>query len=209
EHIYLQKYLGRIRDVCVAPNGDIYLCTSNHDWHPRYQPWMYEGDSLPHSQDDRIIRLSRATAPMLAQIEKRAIQNPLKEDMVAAEMPSEDWARPVGQVSADQGASLYARHCAGCHRPDGKGAEGMIPPLVATEWVTGSKDRLIYAVLNGLSEPIEVNGVNYDQEMPGFATLSDEEVAAILSYIRQSFGNQAGIVTSAEILEERRILSQQ
>jgi len=83
----------------------------------------------------------------------------------------------------------------------------MIPPLFNTHWVTGDKDRLIYTVLNGLSAPIEVNGIAYNQEMPGFAAqLNDEETAALLNYIRKSFGNDANSIIAAEVAEERKNL---
>lgn len=201
EHIFFQKYFGRMRDLCVAPDGDIYLATSNQDWHPRLQPFMY--DSLPQG-GDRIIRLQKASQAMLAQLQNMDQTVALAEAPEAAEMPVETWDfEPTDQELA-AGQALYMQHCASCHRPDGEGVEELIPPLAQTEWVTGDKGRLIQVLLHGLSEPIEVNGVTYEQEMPAFATLSDEELADILTYIRQSFGNDAGAVIPGEVYEERK-----
>ncbi|MDN5211731.1 PQQ-dependent sugar dehydrogenase [Fulvivirgaceae bacterium BMA12] len=202
EHIFFQKYFGRMRDLCVAPNGDVYLATSNRDWHPRLQPWMY--DSLP-AIGDRIIRLQRANKTMLAQLEKMTDAVALKEDPEALVMDSEVWDyEPTGDVLTD-GKGLYTRHCVSCHRADGTGAPGLIPPLGKTEWVTGNRSRLIQILLKGLSKPIEVNGVTYEQEMPPFASLSDQEIASILTYIRNSFGNEADAVIAGHVFEERRL----
>jgi hypothetical protein len=61
-------------------------------------------------------------------------------------------------------------------RPDGAGMPGQFPPLAGTEWVTGSKDRLIALVLRGLSEPIVVDGITYEQEMPGNASFVSRKI---------------------------------
>lgn len=201
EHIFFQKVLGRIRDLCVAPNGDVYLSTSNRDWHPRLQPFMY--DSLPEG-GDRIIRLQKANAAMLAQLETLSQPLALREDPEPMELASETWDFQPTDDKLAAGQNLYMQHCASCHRPDGVGVPGMIPPLAQTEWVTGDKSRLIQVLLKGLSEPIEVKGEKYEQEMPSYATLSDEELASILTFIRQSFGNDAGSVIAGEIYEERK-----
>ena len=190
-----------MRDLCVAPNGDIYLATSNKDWHPRLQPWMY--DSLPEG-GDRIIRLQPANEIMMAQLQKMTKPVALTEDPEALPLYAEVYDyQPTGDMLAD-GKILYAKHCASCHRLDGAGAPGLIPPLGQTDWVTGNKARLIQVLLKGLSEPIEVNGITYEQEMPSYASLTDDELAGILSYIRNSFGNEADAIIPGQVFEERR-----
>ena len=94
-------------------------------------------------------------------------------------------------------------HCAPCHRPDGTGAPGLIPPLTNTAWGK-NKNRLIQVVLAGMSGRIEVNGELYEQEMPGFRHLSDDNLAAILTYVRASYGNNENAVVPEEIFEERK-----
>ncbi|MEZ5305462.1 MAG: c-type cytochrome, partial [Verrucomicrobiales bacterium] len=97
------------------------------------------------------------------------------------------------------GKEVYGRdaHCATCHQPDAKGLPNIYPPLFESEWVTGDEDRLIKIVLKGLWGPIEVKGQVFDPKngvppMMGFAgLLDDEEIAGVLTYIRNSFGNQA------------------
>jgi len=121
-------------------------------------------------------------------------------------MMSENWNLPLGEDGVALGASLYRQHCESCHRPNGEGVAGLYPPLVGTDWVTGSKDRLTAIALRGLSVPITVKGAVYEQEMPTFVVLDDEEIAAVLTFIRQEWGNDAGAVQASEVAEERRLL---
>lgn len=197
EHIYFQKRFGRLRDVCVNDKGEVFLATSNHDRHTRYQTWMY--DSLPPG-GDRIIKLERVSS--------KSVNNKnivvIKEDTKALELASEVWDFDVKDHNMGAGERLYLTHCASCHRPNGAGVEDLIPPLVNTDWVLGDKGRLIRLVLKGLSEPIEVNGTVYEQEMPGYANLKDEEIADVLTYIRNSFGNEANPIIPGEVYEERK-----
>lgn len=193
ERIFLQEKLGRIRDVCVSPSGDVFVLTSNTDWHPRFQPWMYAG--LP-AGPDRIVRLRAGASAAAGRV--------WTEDLEPLPLRPENWDFAPAPAHLQRGQELYAQHCAACHRPDGLGAPGLIPPLAATSWVTGEKNRLIQVVLQGMSGRIEVNGATYDQEMPGFRHLSDDDVAAVLTFIRASFGNKAGAVITEEVREERR-----
>jgi glucose/arabinose dehydrogenase len=203
ESIYLQRAFGRLRDVCVAPNGDIYLATSNRDWHPRYQPFMYDSLPTPEQGADRILRLRPVPRKRALAWREQPGSRVLTRD-TAASLPSEDWSRSIDQDQLAVGAALYLQHCAACHRPDGMGTPELVPPLAQTDWVTGEAERLIRVVLHGTSEPMVVNGATYEQEMPGYAAiLDDNELAAVLSYIRGAFGNTAGPVLSYEVGEER------
>jgi mono/diheme cytochrome c family protein/glucose/arabinose dehydrogenase len=107
------------------------------------------------------------------------------------------------------GRQIYAKegYCSTCHQPDGKGltASGF-PPLTNTKWVTGSDDRLIKLVLKGLLGPIEVDGKKYPGQVPmtPFAgLLNDDEVAAVLTYVRNSFGNQGSVITAEKVKQVR------
>jgi mono/diheme cytochrome c family protein len=86
-----------------------------------------------------------------------------------------------------------------CHQNDGAGVPGLNPPLIKTDWVTGQKNRLINVILKGLEDPIEVNGEEYSNPMPSLTHLTDQEIADVLTYIRNSFGNKASAVTPAEV----------
>ncbi len=104
-----------------------------------------------------------------------------------------------------EGAQLYGRYCASCHQVNGKGDGTRFPPLAGSDWVTGDKKRLIQVVVHGLSGPITVNGVGYNEAMPSNAYLNDRQLASILSYIRQSWGNKASFVTTNEIPRNRKM----
>jgi mono/diheme cytochrome c family protein len=103
----------------------------------------------------------------------------------------------TGKVS--EGGALYNTYCGACHQYNGMGSPGRFPPLAGAEWVTGDKSRLIGVILNGLSGSIKVNGAPYDGVMPAHAFLKDSEIAAVLTYIRSNFGNQASPVSSNEV----------
>jgi cytochrome c len=156
-------------------------------------------DSLP-SGGDRIIKLQKVSKEVLN------IKNVIitEEDSEPIKLSSEVWDFDLNDKDMDKGERLYLTHCAACHRQDGSGAKDLIPPLINVDWVTGVKGRLIRSVLYGISEPIEVNSVIYDQEMPSFKNLKDEELADILTYIRNSFGNEANPIIPGEIYEERK-----
>ena len=98
-----------------------------------------------------------------------------------------------------KGAEIYNRegHCITCHQPDGKGLpEAQFPPIADSKWITGSEERLIKLTLHGLQGPIEVNGKKYPGDVPmtPFKMLSDEEIAAVLTFVRNTFGNKAPVV---------------
>ncbi|HLO45586.1 MAG TPA: PVC-type heme-binding CxxCH protein [Leadbetterella sp.] len=107
------------------------------------------------------------------------------------------------------GREIYSRegYCGTCHQPDGKGlpASGF-PPLAGTNWVKGSEDRLIKIVLNGLMGEIEVNGKKFPGQVPMTpygGLLNDKEVAAVATYVRNSFGNQAAPVQPEKVKQVR------
>lgn len=103
------------------------------------------------------------------------------------------------------GKAIYSKGCKTCHQADGSGAQNMIPPLIKTEQVLGPKAALIKIVLNGLNGEIKVNGDMYAGEMPSQAILKDSEIAAVLTYVRKSFGNNASAVTTMEVKRVRAI----
>ncbi|MDZ7720780.1 MAG: PVC-type heme-binding CxxCH protein [Balneolaceae bacterium] len=108
-----------------------------------------------------------------------------------------------------KGREIYALdgYCGTCHQPDGKGltASGF-PPLAGTRWVNGNEERLIKLTLHGLAGPIEVLGKEYPGNVPMTpfgGMLNDEEVAAVLTYVRNAFGNEASAITPEKVKEVR------
>jgi len=106
------------------------------------------------------------------------------------------------------GEKIYITYCGVCHQRDGRGASGRFPPLASTPWVTGDKKKLIGILLNGLEGQIEVNGESFNNVMPKHTFLSNEELANVLTYIRQNFGNKASAITGEEVNGVRNILNQ-
>ncbi|MDR6803990.1 mono/diheme cytochrome c family protein/glucose/arabinose dehydrogenase [Dyadobacter sp. BE34] len=108
----------------------------------------------------------------------------------------------------NQGRQIYAKegYCGTCHQPDGKGLEASGFPPLSGAWVTGSDERLIKIALKGLLGPIEVNGKKYPGQVPmtPFAgLLKDDEVAAVLTYVRNSFGNKGGAISPEKVKQVR------
>ena len=96
------------------------------------------------------------------------------------------------------GKSVYAQNCLTCHMADGLGVDGMNPPLVKTDYVLGDKTRLTNVLLNGL-KGVEIGGEQYHGVMPAQATLTDVQIAAVLTYVRNAFDNRASAVSVAEV----------
>ncbi|NML38943.1 c-type cytochrome [Chitinophaga sp. G-6-1-13] len=110
----------------------------------------------------------------------------------------------------NQGKQIYAieGYCRTCHQPDGKGLpDSGFPPLANSQWVTGSEERLIKLVMKGMLGPIEVNNKKYPGQVPmtPFGNLlKDEEIAAVLTYVRNSFGNSGAAVTPEKVKQVRK-----
>ncbi|MBO0948876.1 DUF7133 domain-containing protein [Fibrella forsythiae] len=123
-----------------------------------------------------------------------------------------DWPGHAGQTSIAQkknpltgdeqklfaaGRQHYLTTCAGCHGTDGAGLNRFAPPLAGSDWVTGDEKRLALIVLHGIEGPISVAGKRYDAPnilpvMPAHSTMDDATITAILMYIRNEWGNDAG-----------------
>ena len=104
------------------------------------------------------------------------------------------------------GDSVYSQYCVACHQSDGRGVTGAFPTLHQTEWVQGEKLALVSIIINGMQGPIVVKGEEYNNVMPQHGFLSNEEVAAVLTYVRNSFGNNASEVTVEDVKDIRNRL---
>ena len=105
------------------------------------------------------------------------------------------FAQDGDSESADPGRTVYESSCVGCHQAGGRGVEGVFPSLRDNELVQGPPEALLIVVLEGRAA------------MPGFGeTLSNQQIAAVLSYLRNSWGNDAKRIPKAEIAEIREHL---
>jgi mono/diheme cytochrome c family protein len=110
------------------------------------------------------------------------------------------------KASMDRGKKVYGATCIACHQPDGLGVQRMNPPLAQTKWVLGDKKALAKIVLGGLKGgEIEIDGDDFHNPMPPLAgALTDVQIADVLTYVRNSFGNKASAVTAAEVSVARK-----
>ncbi len=103
-------------------------------------------------------------------------------------------------ASAAAGATVFASNCAGCHGAAGTGVPGTFPPLAHNPVVTGDPKRVIGIVLNGLTGKIAVNGASYNGQMPAWkGTLTNKQIADVITYIRNAWGNKASAVAESDV----------
>jgi mono/diheme cytochrome c family protein len=129
---------------------------------------------------------------LFAQTKKNSVIKP--KAVSAASLPA----------SIKRGKVVYASYCLTCHQADGGGVPNLNPPLIQTSYVVGDKERLINVVLNGFTEHVDIDGESYSNNMPPLNALKDQQVADVLTYIRNNFGNKASAVSSAEVQKVRQ-----
>ncbi|HEY8962481.1 MAG TPA: c-type cytochrome, partial [Luteolibacter sp.] len=110
---------------------------------------------------------------------------------------------PVNQTVHERGSQVFSHTCIACHGDDGKGVPGAFPPLDGSDWLTGDPSIPVRIVSHGLQGPIEVNGQKFNSVMPGLSDLSDQEISDVLTYVRQSWSNDAAPVSVDEVKKVR------
>lgn len=104
------------------------------------------------------------------------------------------------------GERIFSQNCVACHQSTGEGLPGAFPPLVGTTWVQDTRVVPTAILLGGMNGPVEVAGSTYNGNMPAFGDLlSDRDIAAVLTYIRQAWGNTAGPITEEQVAEAREL----
>jgi mono/diheme cytochrome c family protein len=123
--------------------------------------------------------------------------------MAAAPLPAGGSAAGQPGVSAASaaGQTVYGNNCASCHGAQGQGTPGAFPPLAGNPNVNAANPKeIIHIVMNGKSGPLNVNGTTYNGTMPAWKSqLKPDEIAAVISYIRTSWGNKAGVVATKDV----------
>ncbi len=166
--------------IAMGPDGSLYISDSM-----KGKIWriMYKGDK------------STFGLAQLSAMEKRKNSSHIRTpDAIRDNLEKKTISR---------GEKAYMLYCGPCHQGDGKGDGSRFPPLAGSETVTGNKTKLINVILKGLSEPLKVNGVEYNGVMPAHDFLKDDEIAQILTHVRSSFGNEAGSVLASEVKKLR------
>ncbi len=105
--------------------------------------------------------------------------------------------------SIKRGESVYQANCASCHMPEGEGVEAVFPPLAKTDYIKNAK-RAIGIILAGQEGEITVNGKTYNTAMTALPQLTDQEVADVLNFVRNSWGNKNPVIKAAQVKAERK-----
>ena len=168
--------------------------------------WLTKEDGMAILNEANKLPLDEWMAPAyeaaVAHINGRSVEEK-KEEVVKTHLKGKDLDLFM------KGKAIYSRegYCNTCHQPDGAGlSPSGFPPLANTPWVTGNEERLIKLTLKGLQGPIEVLGQKYGGQVPmtPFAgLLNDDEVAAVLTYVRNSFGNRASVISPDQVKKVR------
>ncbi len=102
--------------------------------------------------------------------------------------------------SITRGQAVYQQLCLACHQADGSGVPNLNPPLTRNPWTMGAKDVLITQVLKGSNGKVEIDGDRFNNTMPPLGTvLTDQQIADVLTYVRNNFGNDASAVSATQV----------
>jgi len=167
-------------------------------WEIRRRVWdswkgSYYKESMPIANSPESLQLSAE--------ERLAIR-----DWVASGAP-QGVAPPPGSAKSkperiQAGRKLFTSICAACHQPTGLGRPNVFPPLAGSDFLNSDKSRAINTVVFGRQGEVLVNGLKYNNNMPSFP-LTDQDIANVLTYVYNSFGNSGLEVTAAEVAAER------
>lgn len=123
-----------------------------------------------------------------------------------------EWAPGGGKVAEvafnpiAHGKKLFAKTCQQCHQVDGKGLPGVYPPLLDSPWLLNNEERPVKILLMGLQGPITVEGNKFDGNMPEVGYWKDRDIAAVLTFVRQNWGNSAGPISEELVAKVRKEL---
>jgi nitrite reductase (NO-forming) len=136
-------------------------------------------------------------------------EDSLAKQEVASPEPSLAAAVALGSLTTGErmaaGQALFASNCSACHQATGLGLPGTIPPLAGSDYlVKNDKNRVLSVVLNGLTGSIKVNGNTFNAAMPAWNHLSNDELANIMTYTFNSWGNSHGVVSPADVAQVRQ-----
>jgi nitrite reductase (NO-forming) len=135
-----------------------------------------------------------AAAQRIATLEKK-VEETIRQTPAIVTMTRE--------IQIEKGKLVFMQTCAVCHQTNGQGLPQVFPPLAGSDFLMADKARSVRIVLRGLSGPIVVNGAQYDSVMPPIVQLTDEQVAHVLTYVRNSWGNSGEAISPDEVRLER------
>jgi nitrite reductase (NO-forming) len=101
------------------------------------------------------------------------------------------------------GQAIFTGTCSVCHQANGAGLPGVFPPLAHSDFIAANPRRPIEILLHGLNGKVKVNGTEYDSVMPPMTQLNDDEIANIVTYVLNSWGNPGGRISADDVGKER------
>jgi mono/diheme cytochrome c family protein len=111
----------------------------------------------------------------------------------------------TAEASIGRGEKIYTQYCLSCHQVDGSGVPQLNPPLKNSAYVLAGDSKLISIITHGFNDGVEINGDTYTNPMPPVgANFKDEEIADVLTYVRNSFGNKASPISAGQVKELRK-----
>lgn len=126
--------------------------------------------------------------------------NIIKIKNTHAALSSGNTVMPTDSASAVlRGKTVYKTYCLSCHQFDAGGVENLNPPLIKTPFVLGNKAGLIQIILKGFDKRVEIDGEQYSNNMPPLNFLTNQQIADVLTYVRNDFGNKATAVRASEV----------
>ena len=188
-----------------ALRGKLLALTSDGSADVQIQLALTLGTLLPDQKAADALKALAANSPFqlarnLADFSLGIGEKPTKAAAVAKAKP----LTPEEQKLFDNGKEVYEATCLACHQPHGMGQEGLAPPLVGTEWMASSPERLIRIVLHGLRGPIKVKDQTYEMDMPALGVLDDDQIASALTYTRRNWGHTYSAVTPGMVKKVRQ-----
>jgi nitrite reductase (NO-forming) len=202
------RFQTNVQTTMIPPVGRPSSSTSSRPRHlcarrPQPVPGLQQGRG-GHDEGDR----RRQPRRLLGQRGRLGLPRRQGRLTSGAPVATATAATAAGALTLEQqiaaGERLFAGTCSTCHQADGKGLAGVFPPLAGSDWLMADTRRSVGVVLNGLSGPVTVNGQPYNSVMPPMSQLNDDEVAHILTYVRNSWGNKGDAVSPAMVAEVRK-----
>jgi putative membrane-bound dehydrogenase-like protein len=130
---------------------------------------------------------------MIAALASRAGSTP------APVAPPKDKKFKADPAVHERGLAVYSLTCVACHGPDGRGVPGAFPPLDGSEWLPGDPSVPVRIVIHGLQGPVKVAGQDFNNVMPPHLDLDDQKISDVLTFVRQSWSNDAAPIAPAEV----------
>ncbi len=114
--------------------------------------------------------------------------------------------QPLPKESMERGKKVFEQYCMPCHMQDGSGVPRLNPPLIKTSYVLGDKKTIIEIILKGFDAQVEIEGEYYQNAMAPHDFLTDEQIADVSTYVRNSFGNKASVVVPSDVKAVRNAI---